>query len=76
MIHMFNQHIICNNIIYCHHFQKSIYIKIPQKHEASELSIFAITTLQLLFNMHILLPSEKATTKKGICDITGPLFTL
>lgn len=74
---MFNQDIICNNIIYCHHFQKSIYIKIPQKHEASELSIFAITTLQLLFNMHILLPICKGHNKERyICDITHLLFTL
>lgn len=74
---MFNQHIICNNIIYCHHFQKSIYIKIPQKHEASELSIFAITTLQLLFNMLILLPICKDHNKERyICDITHLLFPL
>lgn len=42
MIHMFDQHIICNNIIYCPHFQIPIYIKIPQEHEAPELSVHCI----------------------------------
>lgn len=68
MIHMFNQHIICNNIIYCPHFQIPIYIKIPQEHEAPELSVHCICNYNptLIVQMHILLSSEKATTNKSM----------